>query len=493
MRSLLLVLAGLVAGFLIGFQLAPRPAPARSTPRETATPRQQPGEIETEEAEDEEPRAPPVVDEAVSTTGIMVRVLDPSGEPAVEAQVGIHGDKRRTVDWTPDSKFIECPPGFWTVEASRNGDATRSATQLVRVRAGAPGPEIVLQLMEQPNPGVRVEVTLPPGIRARLGVSVVKEGLEHRRWIRSGRAARRHAWRFPVASPGIYVVDARYHDSKTPVNVQRAVRVEDRTVSVAITLPRLPAEGHSTLRVIGPDGSGVAHPAKVKPGYLIDSDGLLLTTPVGHLADGSWILNPVPDWVPADAVFTAEIESPRWGKASLPWSEGGTIRLAEPGGLIVQLREYEGVEIRSGLWKRWHPKLGQWTFATRETVSSDGQQGFAPLQPGTYTLVVSVKGSRAKTHWPVVARKVTISSGQIERVAVEVPKASHDLRLIFSRTGKVYVARTEGGIRHRRKIEGKPGELRLEGLPAGKYQLLDANEEPLLDFEIPREGVLRVP
>jgi len=410
------------------------------------------------------------------------------------------GDAERTLSWTPEAPVLAAAPGAYLVQATADG--LRSQAELVWVRPGAASPRVTLVV--ESGPSIRGHVIAPSGLDAEFGVYILRfdgqepsdKTLRVKGKGRSAGPANDYRFAFAPLEPGTYAVGAAYRVGSRPLDARATVTVEGGAEDVELRVVDLPGPVGSAVRVLGPSGVPCVD-AELHAGSMVGKAVDLGYAPVARRSDGFWLLQPLSESTRrAGGREILRIRSPALGETYAELVPGGDVRLLEPGWLELLAVPHDGIQLHSTLDM---DALDQWLrVASCDGMTTDGRQGFGPLQPGTYRLVVatSAAGNEA-SFWPIETREIRVRAGVREAVTLAVPRPEYTLRVQAPSgrdTWKIELTRKVANFRGRETRTVAAGAVaEFAGLPAGTYVLEAPEASAHRVVEVPTDREVHFP
>lgn len=392
--------------------------------------------------------------------------------------------------WTRGGGPVWATPGTYTVTAvAGDRDELGSSAVLVTLTAGAPAAQVTLRL--RPRSVLEGRVRPPDGLRLgpgtlklrRLGAGESPDDAalaasKHREWLSPTASA---AYSFPDLEPGTWHVGLSLHPDEAIVGSD-VVRIGEGAVVADLRIPGPRPDRWFALRAEDEDGSPLLDP-QVQVHLRTGSSSHGFPLPAMTDADGTlWLPRRTSEHDLDDCYECRIIVTSRelGTKSVLRTSRNAdrvVVRFGARGRLTVTLPPGLPDELRAALRVSLVPReAGATTSGFERSEAQDGAWRSSPLEPGEYSVDVSVLDGRRR--WKVHSFDVTQSAAD-QSVAMTLP-ALHRVTLhLPGRARATSVSLHRGGSREHpwpQAESGRDGAAVFRWLPAGQYEVRVSGE-----------------
>lgn len=425
---------------------------------------------------------------AIRMGGVMVNILLPDGNaPAVAELSCTRNDATSSFQWNAAENFIPLAAGHWQLVA-RGGEMGELRSEKVTAVVGVSGSSAAVELKLEDRPHIRGKLifeSAPPD--QSFSVLLWKEDQdpattnrwEATNWNEHARTLATQGFLFMDLAPGLYRLGVGSEEEEHPpvlatVTVGEHGVVQDLQVRDAATGPEW------EVVVLDPEGKPIVD-ANIETSFWMGNN-----TAWRRGADGTQrgrIPKHIRDGKSEERLF-AWITTGAYGKTAveLPRSGGRVETRMQPVGVLkvrfLASSESQRKTLSAGL--QMHASDGQpHLWVGNQEAGTKGEASFAPLQPGTYSISLSVPTGGWNGNQNVSSRVLQINSGEnsldlgmpllfnfkVHLKSAASLKQSGHMRLQGDGGG------TEGVNYNANAPVGTDGMAKFENVPAGRYQL----------------------
>ncbi len=425
---------------------------------------------------------------AVRMGGVVVNILLPDGNaPAVAELTCTRNDSTSSFQWNAAESFIPLAAGHWQLVA-RGGEMGELRSEKVTAVVGVSGSSAAVELKLEDRPHVRGKLLFeaaPPD--QSFTVLLWKEDQdpattnrwEATNWTEHARTLATQGFLFMDLVPGLYRLAVGWEDEEHPP-VLATVTVAEHGVVQDLQMRDAVAGPEWEVVVLDPEGKPIVD-ANIETSFWMGNnsawrrgaDGTQRGRVPKHIRDGK-NEEQLFAWITTGAFGKSSVELPR---------NGGRVesRMQPVGVLKVRFlasSETQRKTLSAGL--QMHAPNGQpQLWVGNQEAGTKGEASFAPLQPGTYSISLSVPTGGWNGNQNVSSRVLQINSGEnsldlgmpllfnfkVHVKAAEPLKQGGHLRLQAEGNG------SEGVNYNSNAPVGTDGVAKFENVPAGRYQL----------------------
>ena len=443
-----------------------------------------------------------------------VAVFLPSGESPDSAVV--HGSggglPERDFTWSPGAPHLRLPPGRYELRALAGATPSsgqeaydlRSEPKVVDVVAGVEAPALRFDLVARA--GVRGRVLVPrDGVIARSSyVRLVALGPGGEPDLDALAESGQREWVGPSGDyafldlqPGRYVVGAARSGAES-IEAHAVVEIRDGVQRCDLALPDLDRGRCLTVTVRDESGHTLDNVAfqlwhRYAQGSSSSGRGALRTS------EGEYLLVLDRETSAAyfdegtDHEFALEVSHERYGRRSIELEPGRTrvdVSFSSAARLEVTVLGYGQGLAQGRLSLYLRNDAGRSASSEDSTPASDGTAIFEAVEPGTYTLELSVRWRPGGSRWDqdavVHSQPVTLAPGP-NAVAVALP-ALHEVVVSFPEgeagTPFQLAHESEAWGRRSAELDGE-GRAVFSWVPGGRYRIQCPTLSAQMEIDVP--------